>query len=94
MSTKLLATTAPSESVTHNRSRPGVATTSIGSVTTKGFDIDGRGARCPVQRTEHAVQLLLGRLDGDESAPAEVAADYDLVVRESTTGSSGRGSWR
>ncbi|MFG1815364.1 LacI family DNA-binding transcriptional regulator [Kribbella sp. NPDC049174] len=40
------------------------------------------------QIAKHAVQLLLGRLDGDESAPAEVAADYDLVVRESTTGSA------
>jgi len=40
------------------------------------------------QIAKHAVQLLLNRLDGDESPPAELPADYDLVVRESTTGSS------
>jgi len=40
------------------------------------------------QIAKHAVQLLLNRLDGDQSAPAEVPADYDLVVRESTTGIS------
>ncbi|MGW6194585.1 hypothetical protein ACWF0M_00420 [Kribbella sp. NPDC055110] len=37
-----------------------------------------------IQIAKHAVQLLLNRLDGDESAPAELAADYDLVIREST----------
>jgi len=40
------------------------------------------------QIATHAVQLLLNRLDGDESPPAELPADYDLVVRESTTGTS------
>ena len=35
---------------------------------------------------KHAVQLLLNRLDGDQSAPAEVPADYDLVVREEYDG--------
>ncbi|WP_020390549.1 LacI family DNA-binding transcriptional regulator [Kribbella catacumbae] len=37
------------------------------------------------QIAKHAVQLLLNRLDGDKSAPAELSADYDLVIRESTT---------
>ncbi|MFI7061375.1 LacI family DNA-binding transcriptional regulator [Kribbella sp. NPDC050124] len=36
------------------------------------------------QIAKHAVQLLLSRLDGDQSPPAELAADYDLAVREST----------
>lgn len=36
----------------------------------------------------HAVQLLLNRLDGDQSPPAELPADYDLAIRESTTGTS------
>jgi DNA-binding LacI/PurR family transcriptional regulator len=33
-----------------------------------------------------AVDLLLRRLDGDETPPVELSADYSLVVRESTTG--------
>jgi LacI family repressor for deo operon, udp, cdd, tsx, nupC, and nupG len=36
------------------------------------------------QIAKHAVHLLLNRLDGDESPPAEIPADYDLVIREST----------
>jgi LacI family transcriptional regulator, repressor for deo operon, udp, cdd, tsx, nupC, and nupG len=40
------------------------------------------------QIAKHAVQLLLSRLDGDQSPPAELPADYDLVIRESTAGSS------
>jgi DNA-binding LacI/PurR family transcriptional regulator len=38
------------------------------------------------QIARHAVDLLLRRLDGDEAAPFEIAADYDLVIRESTAG--------
>ncbi|MEJ1105822.1 MULTISPECIES: LacI family DNA-binding transcriptional regulator [unclassified Kribbella] len=38
------------------------------------------------QIAKHAVQLLLNRLDGDQSPPAELPADYDLAIRESTTG--------
>jgi LacI family transcriptional regulator, repressor for deo operon, udp, cdd, tsx, nupC, and nupG len=38
------------------------------------------------QIAKHAVQLLLQRLDGDTASPAEIAADYDLVIRESTAG--------
>jgi LacI family repressor for deo operon, udp, cdd, tsx, nupC, and nupG len=38
------------------------------------------------QIAKHAVQLLLNRLDGDQSPPTEIPADYDLVVRESTGG--------
>ncbi|MGW1339590.1 LacI family DNA-binding transcriptional regulator [Kribbella sp. NPDC002412] len=40
------------------------------------------------QIAKHAVQLLLSRLDGDQSPPAELPADYDLVIRESTTGTA------
>jgi DNA-binding LacI/PurR family transcriptional regulator len=36
------------------------------------------------QIAKHAVQLLLNRLDGDTSTPAEIGADYDLAIREST----------
>jgi DNA-binding LacI/PurR family transcriptional regulator len=38
------------------------------------------------QIAKNAVQLLLNRLDGDSSAPAELPADYTLQIRESTTG--------
>ncbi|HZX07875.1 LacI family DNA-binding transcriptional regulator [Kribbella sp.] len=38
------------------------------------------------QIAKNAVQLLLDRLDGDRSAPTELAADYTLEIRESTTG--------
>jgi DNA-binding LacI/PurR family transcriptional regulator len=38
------------------------------------------------QIAKKAVQLLLNRLEGDRSAPAEIAAGYTLELRESTTG--------
>jgi DNA-binding LacI/PurR family transcriptional regulator len=38
------------------------------------------------QIAENAVRLLLQRLDGNESPPAEIVADYELVPRESTLG--------
>ncbi|WUJ70394.1 hypothetical protein OG809_35515 [Kribbella soli] len=42
------------------------------------------GAAAKAQIAKHAVQLLLNRLAGDDSPPTEIAADYDLVIREST----------
>ncbi|ONI74091.1 LacI family transcriptional regulator [Kribbella sp. ALI-6-A] len=38
------------------------------------------------QIAKNAVQLLLNRLDGDRSDPAEISAGYTLELRESTTG--------
>jgi DNA-binding LacI/PurR family transcriptional regulator len=38
------------------------------------------------QIARHAVEILLRRLDGDETPPVELPADYKLVVRESTAG--------
>ncbi|GAA1712676.1 LacI family DNA-binding transcriptional regulator [Kribbella yunnanensis] len=35
---------------------------------------------------KNAVQLLLNRLDGDSSVPAEISAEYTLEIRESTLG--------
>ena len=49
-----------------------------------GLRADSAAARFYAHR--HAVDLLLRRLDGDEAAPFEIAADYDLVIRESTAG--------
>jgi DNA-binding LacI/PurR family transcriptional regulator len=38
------------------------------------------------QIARYAVDLLLRRLDGDRTPPVELAADFTLAVRESTTG--------
>ncbi|GAA1560181.1 LacI family DNA-binding transcriptional regulator [Kribbella lupini] len=38
------------------------------------------------QIAQNAVQLLLNRLEGDRSAPAEISAGYTLELRESTAG--------